>query len=232
MSPGRGEGEGEGEGLVLMVYDTSDRKRTWKYDVNKDGTPDLELAVGLGLSHSWFAGGTLYRWMGELDDYHGFDTWEAALTWLAEYEPEKRIEQIQFWGHGSPGAVWMRDKPLFAPTPALDTVEGKLLRRIAARLTPSALLWFRTCSTFAGVRGHAFAQIWSETLKCRVAGFTHVIGPWQSGLHVAVPGQSPAWPTSEGILEGAPEQPTKLKWSKPWCPRTVTCLTSRVPEGW
>lgn len=220
------------DGIVLMVYDTSDRRRTWRYDVNRDGTPDLEIAIDLGLSHSWFAGGALYRWLGELDDYHGFDTWTDALRWLVEYAPDEQIEQIQFWGHGSPGAVWMRDRPLFAHTPLHDTTDGVLLRRLADRLKPESLIWFRTCSTFAGERGHVFAQTWADTLGCQIAGHTHIIGPWQSGLHTVAPGQQPSWNAMEGIEEGTADRPTKLKWSSPLAPHTVFCLESRVPKGW
>ncbi len=209
-----------------MVFDTTDVKRTFTLPFPEAQQIDIDL----GLSHSWFAGGALYRSLRRLDRFQGFDSWATALDWLSAVESEKKIEQIQYWGHGSPGRVWMNKKAL---TEGAFLGEHALaLRKLSARLTPESLVWFRTCSTFAGNAGHRFAQVWSQALGCRVAAFTHLVGPWQSGLHSIVPGDLPHWPNTEGIKEGTPDKPTKLAWSSPWVPNTITCLGGSVPKGW
>lgn len=226
------------DGLRLMIYDTSDVRRTWKYDIDKDGNPEIDLAVELGLSHSWAAGGGLYKAFRTLDACRGFDKWNEALMWLADYRAPERIAEIQYWGHGSPGFIWMKSEALSAASAERSIWTDKygvttdVLNLLKRRLTPESVIWFRTCSTFAGERGHQFAKSWANNMKCRVAGYTHIIGPWQSGLHSLAPEQEPSWPAAEGILEGTPAQPKKLKWSSPLIQNTVTCLHSRIPKGW
>lgn len=215
-----------------MIYDETDVRKTWGVDLNNDGDDDLKLALELGLSHSWFAGGALYKALSRLDGYAGFSNWQDALAWLVSYKPEKPIAEIQYWGHGTPGRIWMKKVPLLADTPSGATPEGVLLSRLAKRLTPEALIWLRTCSTFAGVRGHNFAEKWSEAMGCRVAAYTHIIGFWQSGLHSVKPGIKAYWPVEEGIKDGTPAFPTKIKQSARSAPNTVSFLTGRFPSDW
>lgn len=237
--------------LRLMIFDNTDVKRTWTPDLNNDGDPDLgpdfQIALNLGLSHSWFAGGALFKALRRLDACRGFDNWTEALTWVANYRPkaaddalapspsdarDDRISEIQYWGHGSPGFVWMKREALTHYSPTADSAVGHALRQIASRLTPDALIWFRTCSTFAGENGHRFAKAWAGGMKCRVAAHTHVIGPFQSGLHSIRPGEHPSWNASEGLKTSAPATGKHLKWSSPWAPNTVTCLHSSFPSSW
>ena len=80
---------------------------------------------------------------------------------------------------------------------------------------------------FTGHEGHLFATIMTSMLGCKVAAHTYIVGPWQSGLHVAEPGKAPHWPVEEGIADDG-----GYKWSLPWSPNTVFCLTGKIPEGW
>lgn len=225
-------------GLRLMIFDTSDVKRTWAIDVDRDGSPDVDLSIDLGLSHSWFAGGALYKCLRQLDACRGFDNWPDALRWVADYRPSEPIDELQYWGHGSPGYVWMRTDALTAHSPdrqlwsANYGVQIDVMRLTRRRLHKDSLIWFRTCSTFAGESGHQFAKSWANTMGCRIAGYTHIIGPWQSGLHSIRPGEEPSWSLDEGILEGTPAEPKKMKTSAPWAKNTINCLRSKVPEGW
>jgi hypothetical protein len=217
---------GNNNGLRLMVFDTSDVKSSFKLPF-----PDAQpIDMDLGLSHSWFAGGTLYRSLRRLDMYQGFDSWSTALDWLGTVGAGQKIAQIQYWGHGSPGRVWMNKKALTEA--AFMGEHAAALRKLSARLTPESLVWFRTCSTFAGDPGHRFAQVWSQSLGCKVAAHTHIVGLWQSGLHSIAPGDPPHWPNTEGVKEGTPDAPTKLAWSAPWAQNTITCLGGSVPNGW
>jgi hypothetical protein len=215
-------------GLRLMVFDTTDVKRSFKLPgVDADVSP---IEVDIGLSHSWFAGGALYRSMRRLDQYKGFDSWAATFEWLNTVGEGYKIAQIQYWGHGSPGRVLMNRKALNQGS--FFGEHAAALRKLASRLTPESLVWFRTCSTFAGDPGRRFAQVWSQALGCQVAAHTHLVGFWQSGLHSIAPGDLPHWPAAEGIEAGTAAEPTKLKWSAPWIPNTITCLGGSVPKGW
>ena len=213
-----------------MVYDRTDVKRKMS-QVAPDLIDDVDLTIPIGLSHSWFAGCRLYKALRWIDDCQGFSDWDAALHWLATFKAPLRIRQVQIWGHGSPGKSWMAGDALTHATPFTDA-RGLLLHKIAERLTDNGVIWFRNCSVFAGARGHAFAKAWVNELDCRVAAHTHIIGPFQSGLHSLGPGQEPDWPADEGVVEGTAERPTKIAGSRPWHKNTVTMLKSEVPHGW
>src|SRR5690349_16164330 len=126
--------------LRLMVYDRTCGPLTW----------------------SWWAGGHLARATGRLDGRAGFDRWTDALRWLCDQGRDHPIGEIQYWGHGHPGLVRMAgerlDRTALEPGHPLHDD----LRRLRDRLAPGgqALFWFRTCETFAGPEGHAFARDW------------------------------------------------------------------------
>lgn len=178
-----------------------------------------------GLSRAWSAGATLYRGLGRIEDRLGVTSWDEAFDWLAaRQEP---ISQIQYWGHGKWGCALV-DNDVFDATRLHD----KRLDAIRERLTPDALLWFRTCETFGARAGIDFAQRLADRLGCRVAGHTYIIGFHQSGLHGLAPGVRADWSPDEGLEEGTADAPVRAKWSKPWAPRTITCLGSKVPAQW
>jgi hypothetical protein len=222
--------------LQLMVYDETDigkrLKELQRLEVLPEGwdLPDIELP--LGLTHTWLAGGHAYRALRHVDTFHGFRVWYRALEWLATVHPEQRIQEIQYWGHGSPGRVWMDGEAL-----TIDSFDGEyrdVLMAIRDRLADDALIWFRTCATFGADRGRAFAYRASNFFGCRVAAHTHNVGLFHGGLRTLVPGKEPDWPRDEGIKLGTPEAPKKMKMSGWWWsqPRTITCLNADVPRGW
>lgn len=186
-----------------------------------------------GLSLSWRAGGRLYGALGRLDLWRGVSTWEEGLEWLSSVEPDRRIAEIQFWGHGKWGAALLNREPLGEEALAPEHPRHRALAAIRERLMPSgALWWFRTCETFGAERGHRLAKAWAGFFGSRVAGHTFIIGPWQSGLHSLGPGEAPRWPSDEGLLEGTPAAPVRARWSTPLAPNTITCFHGRVPEGY
>jgi hypothetical protein len=174
-----------------MIYDASDTR------------PGVELA------DAWRAGGWLYRKARSLDICQGFGTWKQALDWL---ESLGTVDSVQYWGHGSPGAVWLGGK-------RLDVSD-------LARVRVRDLFWLRTCASFAGAAGQALAAEMSRTMNCVVAGHTHNIGLLQSGLHTIGPDEAPGWSADEGLVDGRPA------WSRPWSPNTVTCLHGTFPKEW
>ncbi len=201
-------------GLRLLVFDTTCRS-----------------AWAPGLSTAWSLGARLYRGLGRLDVAFGARTWAEALEFLATFGAPAPIDEVQFWGHGTFGCAWIAKDRLGiaelearAYTAALDTLAGRLGAPHAGR---EPLVWLRTCESFGGRSGQAFARALSRRLGCRVAGHTHVIGVLQSGLVTLAPGSEPAWPESMGLGpegEAGPGLP-----SSPGAPNTVHFLTGRVP---
>lgn len=180
------------------------------------------------LSKAWSVGAKLYRGMGRIDDALGVASWDEALDWLArQHDP---ISQIQYWGHGKWGRALVDHDVLDAS--ALQSSRKAKLEAIRERLTADALVWFRTCETFGARSGMDFAERLADFFGCRVAGHTYVIAFHQSGLHGLVPGVRADWSPEEGLEQGTPDAPVSAKWSKPWAPRTITCLANRVPDEW
>jgi hypothetical protein len=202
-------------GLRLLIFD-----RTCA------GRPGLP-----GLSQAWGAGRHLYRGLRRIDAGCGVASWAEALQWLATIQGPRPIAEIQFWGHGRFGQALVAGEALDATAlhpghphhGPLTQVRDRMLRGDAG------LWWFRTCETFGTARGHGFARAWSDFLGCRTAGHTHVIGVWQSGLHVLRPGATPSWSVDEGIAAAGATAPALP--SRPGAVNTISFLHGRIPAG-
>ncbi len=202
-------------GLRLVVYDATQRKRR----------PRL-------LGYSWQYGSALYRGLDRVDAAYGAVSFADALSWLGRYAPEQPIAELQFWGHGKWGTLFIDrealDRSVLAPTHRHHAA----FARFRERLTPSALLWFRTCETLGASAGQDFACALADATGARVAGHTFVIGFFQSGLHCLEPGQRPHWPDTEGLARGSARAPELALSSSPDAPNTITCLTGSVPPSY
>jgi hypothetical protein len=137
------------------------------------------------LSTAWRAGASL----GRFDRVVGVSTpAESYAAIRSAAESPGGLDEVQIWGHGSPGAPVIDGERLY--TYAL----GAALRPSPVR----SLVWFRSCAVFAGAVGQSFAADLAA-LDVRVAGHTRVIGaPWQSGLYALRPGQVPHWSALDG----------------------------------
>jgi len=200
------------EGLRLVVYDATGHGGSWFQ-------PYLTASwrVGVGLyAH--------YPHAQRVDASFGARSWQEAFAWLASVQPRARVREVQYWGHGLPGRVLIARDTLDADTLANEHKDD--VAAVRARLSDDALIWLRTCSAFAGARGHAYARALADAFGCRVAGHTFVIGPLQSGLRTLRPAETPSWSTTEG-LDGE-----RLRPSSPIAPRTITCLQGSVPHDW
>lgn len=184
-----------------------------------------------GLSHAWWTGGHLYRALRRFDAWHGVESWEDGLAWLASVHGERPITEIQYWGHGKWGELFVAREGLSAealrPTHRLH----RHLEAIRERLVPEHLLWFRTCEAFGAERGQDFARRVTDFFGGRAAGHTYIIGLWQSGLHCLRAGEAPTWPVTEGLAQGTPERPEAALWSARRHPNTIHFLNGRIPEG-
>ena len=184
---------------------------------------------GGNLTHAWALGSKLYKGLRRIDDVKGVASWDEALDWLASYK--EPIDEIQYWGHGKWGYALVDDDRLDASALENGPRRAKL-EAVAERLTPNALVWFRCCEVFGAKRGIDFAERLADFLGVRVAGHTYVIGWHQSGLHGLSPGVRADWSPEEGLVEGTPDAPVKGKWSTPWAPHTISCLSNTVPADW
>lgn len=199
-------------GLRVMLYDRACRGR----------------GLAPGLSHAWAAGGAVFRARGRFDHVAGAGSWAAGLDALLAAAATQPIAEIQFWGHGEWGGLWIDEERLTAA--ALEPGHYLHARLVAlrARLVPGgqALWWFRSCDVFGTQRGHDFARAWTRFFGCRAAGHTHQIMLLQSGLHVLAPGAEPTWPLDEGVAPGLP----RARASSWRAPHTITFLHTELPR--
>lgn len=198
--------------LDVMVYDASD----W---------------AGEQLRFSWVTGGLFYRLFRSVEEVRGCLNWTEALRWMSEIQKGKKIKTIQFWGHGTPGHVWINGHPLSMKSFLATSAHKHYLLKLKERLGPDSVIWFRACNVAATSEGQVFMQTLSNVLGCRVAAHTFIVHPWQSGLHTIGPGEEPEWPTDEGVRVRE-DGTLEMLWSKPWSPNTIFCLTGKIPEGW
>jgi hypothetical protein len=188
--------------------------------------------AGLGLSRAWNGGARLYRGLGRADGSFGARSFGEAFRWLSSFRSDRPISELQFWGHGKWGRVFVRGESLDRSALVAGHEHHLALSALRERMTGDALFWFRSCETFGAMAGHDFARAWTDFFGCPAAGHTFIIGFWQSGLHLLRPGSTPFWPANEGLLGGSPALPERAAISRPGRPNTVSCLIGRVPDGW
>lgn len=179
---------------------------------------DKNPGKGLGqwlLKTSWLVGCWLQKLLGLVDDYYGASSWQDAVGWLQRQSG--LFTSIQYWGHGSPGCVWLAGQPMGVND----------LLPLRYRVEPTSVLWFRTCSTLQGQGGYAFSERLTGALGCIVAGHTRIIGLFQGGLHTRTPNAAPSWPVDEGEYTG--KLPAHLF---PVGNNVIFCLRTRIPDGW
>lgn len=198
--------------LDVMIYDASD----W---------------AGKELRFSWVTGGLFYRLFKSIDEVRGCFDWTEALRFLTSVQKGRKIKTVQFWGHGTPGHVWINGRTLSIRSLLASSYHRELLLKLKDRLDSDSVIWFRACNVAATSEGQLFMQSLANLLGCRIAAHTFIVHPWQGGLHTIGPGEEPDWPIDEGVRvkkDGSLE----MLWTKPWSPNTVFCLTSEIPEGW
>jgi len=192
--------------MKVMIYDRSCRGQ----------------GLAPGLSHAWGAGGRLFKALGRFDAIHGAWSWADGLAWLATHD---RISEIQFWGHGEWGGLWIDEEVMSATALVPGHYLHDRLAAVRARLAPDALWWFRSCDVFGTQVGHDFARAWTRFFRCRAAGHTFHIMLLQSGLHVLGPDEEPAWSLDEGREPGL-QHAAFSSWR---APHTITFLRSALP---
>lgn len=168
------------------------------------------------LRFTWWLGCWFQKLIGAVDAYKGVTSWQEAQDWLlAQPAP---LTMVQYWGHGSPGTIWISQQPT-------NAAHWKALK---PQMATDSIVWFRVCSSIQGDRGYAFAIELSNALNCTVAGHTRIIGVFQGGLHTLKPGAIASWPLTEGEFKDSKLAGMGLKWGN----NTVICLATKIPKGW
>lgn len=200
-------------GVRLLIYDaTRPRGEFW-------------------LRSAWATGARVYKSLGRIDAHFGARDWSSALEWANRYAPEEPIDEIQYWGHGKWGKVYIAGDALSEASLTHGHPLDLELRRLRARLSPQSLLWFRTCETFGAAAGQSFARQLTDHLGCRAAGHSYVIHALQSGLHGIRPGERPAWSPEEGLRRGTAAKPVEAETSVPQAPNTLHCMNGTIPAA-
>lgn len=166
------------------------------------------------LKTSWMLGCWFQKLVGAVDAYHGAESWADAKAWLEAQKTPLTV--IQYWGHGSPGAVWLAGHHI-------PTTEWLSLKPL---LVPNSLVWLRVCEAFQGPTGQVFAKRLADGLGCTVGAHTRIIGLFQGGLYTIHPNTMPSWPVEEGM-----EKPWRPDF-KPWLKHSIFCLRTSIPKGW
>lgn len=203
------------QSLRLIVYDRTQRRRQPR-----------------ALGYSWQYGSYLYRGMGRVDAAYGARDFGGMLRFLASHEPTLPISEVQFWGHGKWGKIFIDDQVLDRSVLASSHPLHREFSAVRERLEPNALLWFRTCETIGANAGQDFAKALGDATGARVAGHTFIIGFFQSGLHCLSPGAVPSWSATEGLSAGSAAAPERALPSLPDSPNTITCLHGEIPRGY
>jgi hypothetical protein len=166
-----------------------------------------------------------------VDGAYGARSFADAFAWLTRHERSRSIAELQFWGHGKWGSVFIDREPLDRDLLRPGHLHHAAFKAVHERLTGDALLWFRTCETLGARPGQDFAAALADATGARVAGHTFVIGFYQSGLHCLRPGERPHWSDTEGLARGSAAEPELALSSSPRAPNTISCLTGGIPEG-
>ena len=187
--------------------------------------------AGLGLSRAWSSGSRLYSLLRRSDGAYGARNFADGLAWASSFRPSERIAELQFWGHGKWGRIFIAKESL--DRGALAAGHHHLaLCALRERLLPNALVWFRTCETFGAAAGHDFARAWTDFFGMQGGG------PHLRDRVLAERSASPS-ARRRAIVEqgrrfdpGSAQRPERAAISWPGRPNTITCLQGRVPEGW
>ncbi len=211
-----------------MVYDRTDDARILIPRIVRrtDGT-----AAGTGgLSKFWRLGGVYHRAALRAHAVFGATSWHEALGFAATTAEtmSRPIDELQFWGHGGFGFMLMDEEPLSAHS--IQDQHSALVHRLKAQLRPSSLVWFRCCSAFGSADGKHFAKRMAAALGAGIAGHTHIIGFFQSGLHLLRPFAEPHWSDDEGVERNAQGAAQGARESSIRGPNTITALRMGLPR--
>lgn len=158
----------------------------------------------------WPIGGELFRWF-DHDKVICYGKDVPALVRNIELKLRagkfQAIRRVEIWTHGSPGTFRIESirhgYELFEKPPPETR---KALEKLRALLLDDAVVHFRSCSTFYGMRGHAIAVCASRFFcatgkSITIMGHTRPTGLTHPGWKTLHPGEIPDWPLEDGEFE-------------------------------
>jgi len=131
---------------------------------------DKDIKGAMFLKFYLRIGAFIGKILGVYDRIYGISTWEEFFEII---NTEKDVKQVDYWGHGSSGEVYLQNTPL--------TLHLNLNKD--AKLNVETI-WFRTCSTLRGKSGLLFLEKVIGRLGKNVGGFTEIIWFFQSGCYL------------------------------------------------
>lgn len=161
----------------------------------------------------------------------GFWSWSEAFHWVNSVAYGHPIKSLQVWGTGSFGTIHIGDSRMNVRSTLPDNPMYGDLVTLRARLTPDATIWFRASHVFCTDVGQRFAQSFATFMGCTVAGHTHGLNLFHSGLRTIEPEGKPLWEEPEGLLESRDGTMQKAE-SAPWLPRTIMGFQNSFPRSW
>lgn len=182
--------------------------------------PDYAGALAL----SYRAGGALFAASGgTVVEVRSVDEIYAELARRAKGE----LSEVQICGHGYSGypviglprGLKTDARGFFVDQGALRRCTLTTLKHPEWSALAGGTVWFRSCSTMQGSKGHRLAQYFSD-VGINVVGHLCVIGTW--GVHsylVGVRAGKSAW----WSIDMHPGDST------PWSPRTIPCTQMSLP---
>ncbi len=217
--------------INIVVYDKTETQppSTFPNKIPKK-IGNLKDISPFSLTFWWKTGGKLNQMDDGAEILIGATTWKGALQSIVR-ELRKRsddkkatIGSLQFWGHGTDGAMLIGDTSLGADDFEEGSPFAKQLSEIREHLDPKqGSVWFRGSHTFRGKEGHGFAEAAAGFFKTPVVGHTYLIWLLQSGTQILKPGKRPDWLASQG--KGRVNAP----WSDASRPLTVSLLKQHPP---
>jgi hypothetical protein len=188
-----------------------------------------EIAGWLGLSAVWRVGGWWFRARGRFDRMLGIASWTEGLHALADLDPARPLDEVQYWGHGNWGSARAGNERLSVESLRAEHPHRPLLEQVRRRHRDDGgtVWWFRTCETLGREAGHRFARSFATEMNATVAGHTFIIAWAQSGLHCLAPGQEPDWSSQEGLRSDG-----RAQWSRFRGPRTIPFWRQEIPNAW
>ena len=148
------------------------------------------------LGWSWDVGSILVESSNRFDFIIRARNWEHVCQELHKIaDGGHKIREVQFWGHGHPGAALIGNDAF-----NVATLQTESWMRLAQRhvFQDGALWWWRTCQTCRGMEGREFSQVFVNMFGIRMAGHTVVIHVIHGCLVCLKPGEQANWKDDEG----------------------------------
>lgn len=214
----------------VVVFDDTQTNPRPNETVRPEDAP-FRVRDVTSLTFWWKTGGLIDELQGFADDAIGASNWDEAIDAAVSFAKRRRakIGSLQFWGHGSDGAVHMGSESLTARDFGSGGRHEAALAELRAVMHPQqGSVWFRSCNNFRKERGRELARASVAFLGVPVVGHTFITHALQSGTMALHPGEAPFWDEDLGVRR-KPRNGRDTLISDPLRKRTVTMFRYYPP---